>query len=354
LRGPDWLAWTTRLTFENDNLWAALQYALDAPDAGVAIRLGGSLGWYFTLSERISEGRRFLELARTASTDDAPLDLSADLLAYLCYLMTEELDFDAALEVGEQGLLLASPVGSSAWAIVRVALSLALAKSGDPERAAALADEARAAAVTLGDDWIAAAAGLIRAQAAAHAGDVSTVAAMARDVVAHSDAIRFDAFQAPAALLEGWAAERQGNTSAAAENYRHAFELADRVGFPDHAAFALAALGSNALAQGDLNEAEDLERRALEIAEAAGASWTAAHARVELARVLAATGDGEGAKSLYAAVIEWSDTARPHQARESLFVALAGDPASAALLGQTDVAEKRGDTLLAEEPRADD
>ena len=62
LRGPEWLRWERRLELENDNLWAALAYARDAPDPAVAVRLG-TLGWYFALAERVSEGRRFLELA---------------------------------------------------------------------------------------------------------------------------------------------------------------------------------------------------------------------------------------------------------------------------------------------------
>ena len=69
LRGPDWLRWERRLELENDNLWAALAYARDAPDPAVAVRLG-TLGWYFALADRVSEGRRFLELAcpRRATT----------------------------------------------------------------------------------------------------------------------------------------------------------------------------------------------------------------------------------------------------------------------------------------------
>ena len=62
LRGPEWLRWERRLELENDNLWAALAYARDAPDPAVAVRLG-TLGWYFALADRVSEGRRFLELA---------------------------------------------------------------------------------------------------------------------------------------------------------------------------------------------------------------------------------------------------------------------------------------------------
>src|SRR6185295_5046380 len=59
LRGPEWLAWERRLELENDNLWAALAYAQDAPDSAVAVRLG-TLGGYFALADRVSEGRRFL------------------------------------------------------------------------------------------------------------------------------------------------------------------------------------------------------------------------------------------------------------------------------------------------------
>ena len=125
-----------------------------------------------------------------------------------------------------------------------------------------------------------------------------------------------------------------------------------RIGFGDHAAFALSALGSNALANGDLREAEELQRQALATAEAADATWVAAHARVQLARIAAATGDADAAESLYRQVLEWSQLQRPHQARESLFVALAGSPATAALLGLAEIAEARGDTAAADELRA--
>ncbi|HZC30537.1 MAG TPA: hypothetical protein VE261_03395, partial [Gaiellaceae bacterium] len=119
--------------------------------------------------------------------------------------------------------------------------------------------------------------------------------------------------------------------------------LAGRIGFGDHAAFALARLGSNALANGDLREAEDLQRQALATAEAAHATWVGAHARLQLARIAAVAGDAAAAERLYRQVLEWSRTARPHEARESLFLALAGSPATAAELG---LAELAGDAAL--------
>ena len=142
-------------------------------------------------------------------------------------------------------------------------------------------------------------------------------------------------------LLEAWVAGRRSDESAAAEAYQRAFALAGRAGFADHAAFALAGLGWTAFASGDLPKAEELERRALAAAEAAQSPWTAAHARVRLARVLAAAGDPGTAEALYREVLEWSDKPRPHGARETLFLALAEDPAGAARAGLDDLGQPR-------------
>jgi predicted ATPase/DNA-binding SARP family transcriptional activator len=354
LRGPKWLGWELRLELENDNFWAALTYARDAPDPEIAARLG-TLGWYFALAERVSEGRRYLELALSATHDDAPADLRIELLATLCYLATEELDLDAALSAGERALALAESAAAPApkqLGLAQLTVALALAHSGEEERADAMAQRACATLEAAGDDWGAAASGIIRATGAARAGDVPTVAAMTETVRRHADAIEYDAFRVPGLLLEAWVAERRGDGAAAVAGNRRVLELAGRIGFGDHAAFALCALGSIALANGDLHEAEELERQALATAEAADATWVATHARVQLGRIAAATGDAGTADSLYRRVLEWSQLRRPHQARESLFVALAGSPATAALLGLAESAERRGDTASADELRA--
>ena len=350
LRGPEWLSWQRRLELENDNLWAALAYARDAPDPGIAIRLG-TLGWYFALAERVSDGRRFLELALSATRDDAPVELLIELLASLCFLATEELDLDRAREVGERALALAAPATAATQrGLAELTLALALAQSGD-ERADAMAQDACATLEAAGDDWGAAASGLIRANGAARVGDVGTVAAMAATILRHSNAIEYDAFRVPGLLLEAWVAERRGDGTASVDGYRHALELAARIGFGDHAAFALSALGSSALANGDLHEAEELQRQALATAEADQATWVAAYARVQLGRIAGASGDADGAERLYREVLEWSQMERARQSRESLFVALAGSPAAAALLGLAELAEGRGDTAAADELR---
>ncbi len=352
LRGSRWLASMRRLELENDNFWAALTWARDAPDAYIAVRLAAPLGWYFALAERISEGRKFLELAVEVADEAVAVDLRAEALAALCYLAAEELDVQAASAAGEQALQLArASTAPAALTMAQMTLAVAAARSGDLERSATLAEAARRGAVAAHDDWTAAASGLIRAQSAAAAGDVETVATMAADVIAHADAIAYDAFQVPGTLLQGWVAAVRGDRSAAEEAYLRTLDSAERSGLADHAAFALAGLGSSALAAGDPRRAEQLLRQALAAAEAARAAWAAAHARVELGRVLAAGGDDATAERLYRTVLDWATAPRPHQARETLFIALARDPATAALLGLADLADAQGDAPAAEDLR---
>ena len=351
LRGPEWRQWQARLGRDNDNFWAALGYARDAQDSAAAARLG-TLGWYFTLDERVSEGRRFLELALDTTAEDEPVGLRVELLATLCYLAAEELDVGAALTAGERALELASAAGAPELGLAQLTLANTLAYSRDAERADAMARAALATLEAADDDWGVAAAALIRAVTAAPVGDVATVAEMAAIVRRRTEAIAYDAFRVPALLLEGWLSERRQDPGGAAEAYRTAVELGGRIGFDDHAAFALALQASLALAAGELRRAEELARHALATAEAAEAPWPAALARVELARCAAAAGDADTADQLYRDVLDWAEVQRPHQARESLFIALVGSPVTPALLGLAELAEARGDAASADELRA--
>ena len=145
---------------------------------------------------------------------------------------------------------------------------------------------------------------------------------MAAQAHRHAEAIGFDAFQVTALLLEAWVAERRSDEAPQPRRISvHSRSRATQGRRP--AAFALAGLGWVAFTSGDLRKAEELERLALAAAEAARSPWAAAHARVRLGRILAAAGDTDTAEALYRNVLEWADKQRPHEARESLFLALA-------------------------------
>ena len=350
LRAREWQTWMRRLELEHDNLWAALTYAREAPDPLAVARLGVGLGWYFGTAERVSEGRAFVEAA-LASADEAPLPLRVEILAYICYLATEEDDLEAAIEAGERGLGLAATTDAP-WetAMVRLALAFAHDRAGPYERAVALAEEARCGFDELGDSWGAASSAVSGALGALRGGDTSTATALiAEGVRLHGD---YDVGAIPAALLEALLAESRSEAEAAADAYRRALERSERAGFSEHASFALSGLGSIASAKGNLGEAEALNRRALAVAEAASAPWLVAHAKARLAQVLAAVGDAEAAATLYRDVIDWSEEPRQHAAREALFIALVGSPATAALLGLAELADARGDADVADELRA--
>jgi predicted ATPase len=349
LRKPDWLSCLKRLEREHDNLWAALAYAPDAPDPLVSARLGVGLGWYFGIAERVSEGRRFIDAA-LASADEVPLALRIELLAYLCYLATEDDDLEAAVEAGERGLSLAA-TNDRSWeaAMVRLALAFAYDCAGPYERALTLAEEARRAFDELGDTWGAGSSAVTVALAAIGLGDLSTAATQTAEAVRlHAD---YDVGAIPAALLEAWLAERREDAEAASAAYRRALESSERAGFTEHASFALTGLGSIAFAHGDFGEAEARYRRALAVADDASASWLVADAKARLAQVRAAAGDPEGAERLYRDVVVWSEEPRRHEAREALFIALAGSPAARALLGLAELADAVGDSEAADHLR---
>ena len=78
-----------------------------------------------------------------------------------------------------------------------------------------------------------------------------------------------------------------------------------------------------------------------------------AYARVELGRARAAAGDADTAERLYRHVarVVRAAAAAPSCVR-ALFVAIAGSPATGALLGLADLAAARGDAEAADELRA--
>ena len=253
LRGPDWLAWRRRLEAENDNFWAALAYAQEAPDPAVAARLG-TLGWYFALAERVSEGRRFLELAWPRRGDDAPRR-AARRGARRPLLPRHR-------GARPRGRARGGRAGACRWPPARSlpgsgpgapdARAGGCARPGDAERAAALAQDAFAAFEAAGDDWgVAATASSARSARRSPATSRRSPRWRRSSAATRSDRLR--RVPRSGAAARGVGGRAAGRTARPRpRRTAAALELARRIGFADHAAFALAALGSTALARGDL------------------------------------------------------------------------------------------------------
>jgi len=101
LKGPDQRTWLDRLEVEQDNLRAALSWALQAGHPEEGLRMAGALGRFWEFHAHFSEGRKWLEQA-LAATENTPT--SARAKACLCagMLSKAQADFQRALELIEE------------------------------------------------------------------------------------------------------------------------------------------------------------------------------------------------------------------------------------------------------------
>jgi predicted ATPase/DNA-binding SARP family transcriptional activator len=85
LRRAEQLEWIERLTTERENLHGALRWAIDIPDAEIAMRLISALGWYWFLRSSRAEGA---EWARQALALSGPVSPAARAQAYSTAALT--------------------------------------------------------------------------------------------------------------------------------------------------------------------------------------------------------------------------------------------------------------------------
>ena len=336
LRGRDWQAWVGRLELEHDNLWAALAYARDARDSGIAARLA-SLAWYFTLAERVTEGRRFVELALADGVGrHSARSSGSSSLGILCFLATEELDLDGAIEIGERALALDTRPGrtrrKSGWR--RRRSRLRSREAGDVERGAALAEQARATleggrrplGVRSGQPPPCADRGSRagRLHGRRHGGGRAPPRRgdRVRRIPRPGDAARCVGRRAPERRRrrDGRVRSRtrsRGSTQASRTTPRSPCPGSLRA--PSRAETCATPKSSHGA------RSQPPRQRVRPGPPPMRASSSA--------RILAAAGDTDTAAKLYRNVLAWSKLPRQHGPRESLFIALAEDPAAAASAG---------------------
>ncbi|WP_157253002.1 BTAD domain-containing putative transcriptional regulator [Nonomuraea typhae] len=256
LRGDEQRGWLLRLDAEAANLRAALGHAVRAGAAGDALALAGSLGWYWFLRGRLSEGVRALRSA--LSVDGGAAHLRAAAMAWQTGL--EFLSGDV-LHTPEPG------------APDATALALALAGGAEPGVGEAVGRASRRAAALAGfgppagDALEAAAARWFLAYASIDLGDMSAAGDLLGAALPAFEAGR-DAWGV-AATLAVWAklAHVRGDLEAVerdARRSRAAFAaLGDRWGQME----AVGWLGGAAELRGDLETADRLQREGLGMAE---------------------------------------------------------------------------------------
>jgi non-specific serine/threonine protein kinase len=103
----DWHVWLDRLDAEHENVLAALTWAREREDTCLPA-LVVALGWYWQRRGDPSEGRRWLEVARGAATDDRSV---LSILRWSTSLAAHENDILAATTHAERALEMAERLG---------------------------------------------------------------------------------------------------------------------------------------------------------------------------------------------------------------------------------------------------
>jgi tetratricopeptide (TPR) repeat protein len=153
LRGSDQAVWLTRLEAEHDNLRAALGWACEGGDADMALRLSGSLAWFWFLRGHFNEGRRWLEAALLAD-QAVPTAARASVLWGTANLARYQGDFDRAAEMLDESLGIWRALGDEAATAKALGLLGRLARDrGDLDHGAALLEESLSRCRAFGDVW---------------------------------------------------------------------------------------------------------------------------------------------------------------------------------------------------------
>lgn len=262
LTGATEQSWLDQLDADEDNLRAALSWALESGDGGSALRLAAALVLYWRVRNRFREGRRWLEAALENSQErPASLRMRAHCGVGFMALMLN--DFDAAVGHLDQGLALARDTGDARW------------------RGRAL--------LLLGNAWLLTESATTPAPAPGVAGMLVESAASAREAG--------DAWCLAHALsLLGWMRMRSGDTVAAKEPLEEALAVAREASDRQGLRLSLTILGRLALSIGDAEAAERLLSEAVYICEALGDGFGVGSALISLSELALHRGDYDGAE----------------------------------------------------------
>ena len=323
--------WRRRVERELPDLQAACRSAVASRAWDDALRIAGSLWWFWGSTDRHRDGRRWLEDALRGPASEADPAARGWALAVLGYIAGQQLDLDVALPAGEQALALSIRHGDEvAVAVARQALGLTWEAAGDHFRSAALLAQARAVFDAAGlhhqvcnNDVVTCVRGLAT-------GDLGLVDRASVEVLRRSALIDYDPHRCWAHLVRARLGEERGDLAAATAESRLAVAVARDLDLPHYLSFALARSGRVALLRGDLAHADAELTEAVAVADTAGAGWFAALARVGLADARRSQGDLSAARALLRQAVEWGTGPAAGSARVTFYRRLAGDPVALA------------------------
>ena len=293
-----------RLRADVPNFRAALEWSLGMGDLDLAVRLAGSLAWFWALDGRLDVADRHLR--RAIAITDVPAASRAKVLWGYALLVAALGNLDEALEAAEASTALARQSGDdaaigcglNAAAVARWAL-------GDLDAAVAAHEEAIERFASAGDLWGEAICRVLRARTAVDRGDPD---AEERIRIGLDTARRCgDAHVVGIALsLLAQLQSVRGNHDAAVTSAQESLRLQESIGYTEGTVAALHLLARLHLEAGEMPEAKDVLLRGLELA------WKMQHAAAtcEAVETLARIAFDEGDEATAAALLTTSAAER--------------------------------------------
>jgi predicted ATPase len=352
LRGPQRTAYLRLLNDELDNVRAVLQNALDSDDGAVALQVASALGFFFSTTNRVGEGRHWLQ-AVIARADASASDIAlARAHTYLGPMLIQHGEFDGAVAAAERGLEYAAAAHDS-WqtAYAKATLALTLDAAGRSERASDLLAQARAEFARIAGprgDWGVAQCEFVIGLAAVRSANIDAVDHAALELKIRAGRIQYDLFEGWSCLMAGWVAERRGDAARAEQEYQRVVELTRALGIGGHVAFAIANLGRLLANVGQLERARFLHSQTNVLIEDGAAPWFAAYAHVTLATTMIRLGDADSAEELLRQAIAECPESGSRHSQERFFSLFGGSPAARAQIALSILLRMRGLTTEAD------
>jgi predicted ATPase/class 3 adenylate cyclase len=301
LHGPDQGVWIERLEAEHDNIRAALSWALKRGESETALRLAGTLPWFWYVRGHLSEGHQWLKeaLARGGSTEASS---RAKALRGAGQLATDLGECEKATLLLEEALVLSRQQGDSkdlAASLYEAGWTAAV--QGNHERARALLEEGLAAARESGYEWVASSVLNALANVAASRGDFERAQATFEEALVSFRKLG-DSQGVGATLTNvGLLGLGQGDFERAQTTFEEALALFQELGHEGGIAYSQLCLGLTAAHRGDPERARVLLTESLLMSKKLDAKGYVAESLEGFAALASAREETERAARLWGA-----------------------------------------------------
>jgi predicted ATPase/DNA-binding XRE family transcriptional regulator len=249
VRGPEQAVWIKRLEQENDNLRAAMSWALSAGDDDTAVRLGWALFTFWWYRSHQREGRRWMEEALSKGTA-MPASTRAKALFVAGTMATGQGAFQSAKPMLEESLTLFRELKDKRGAALALGTTGLIALSlKQHERGVIYFEEAADLYREVGDKWSAAVMLCFLAVAWLNQGDHSRAKRLAERGLTLSQEAGHRRGTSTNLYVLARLEQAEGNHEQARRLFEEGLTLSDEVGDKTYVAYCLEGLAAIAASE---------------------------------------------------------------------------------------------------------